>query len=371
MLMPLVLLLIGEIKINIIDTRKITKVKAEQFISNLNVGVYIIGLNKYGISMSNWLRKREIDVVGYIDDYSSESNFNHLPIFSSELDFRNNAIINCVVEGRTLNVELFLKQLNPLTSHDYISLEYTFEEELAPIDFLNDTDSILQNIDDYSYVYRLLEDEQSKDEFESLVNFRLNRDINYLENFEFRINEQYFEDFVVLPKTPTFIDGGGFDGITSLTFMTKYDDYHKIYYFEPTESSMINSKRRLLDYKNINFYQKGLWSSDTTLYFETTHGPANKISDIGDMSINTVSIDKIVSGRIDFIKLDIEGAEIEALKGAKFTIKNDKPKLAVCVYHNQSDFINVPKLVLELNSDYKIYLRHYTQGVFETVMYFV
>ena len=74
---------------------------------------------------------------------------------------------------------------------------------------------------------------------------------------------------------------------------------------------------------------------------------------------------------MDFIKLDIEGAEIEAINGAIATIKKFKPKMAVCIYHNQSDFIEIPKLALKLNPGYKIYVRHYTQGVFETVMYFV
>lgn len=69
--------------------------------------------------------------------------------------------------------------------------------------------------------------------------------------------------------------------------------------------------------------------------------------------------------------MDIEGAEYNALMGAKNHITKYNPVLAVCIYHNQADFIVIPKLVLSLNKKYKVYLRHYTQGVFETVMYFV
>jgi FkbM family methyltransferase len=356
-------------KIN--DTREDTKLFSNIFISNLNVGVYIFGLNKYGVSIASWLDKRHINVIGYIDDYSKELTFNNLPVYKSNIDFTGNAIINCVVEGRTIDVEKLIKKLNPLFSGNYISLEYTFEGEVIPIDFLENTDSILENKNSYLNIYSLLNDQQSKDEFRDLINFRLNRNIYYLKNFKYKINEQYFEDFVVLPASPIFIDGGGFDGSTSLEFINNHPYYEKIYYFEPTEPSMDSSKLNLINNNNIHFFLKGLWSHNTKLHFNVELGSANKISDVGRFTIDTISLDNIINSKVDFIKLDIEGAEVEAINGAKNIIEKYKPKLAICIYHKQTDFINIPKIIMELNPDYKVYLRHYTQGVFETVMYFV
>jgi len=71
------------------------------------------------------------------------------------------------------------------------------------------------------------------------------------------------------------------------------------------------------------------------------------------------------------IKLDIEGAEFEAITGAANHIHRHTPRIAVCVYHNQSDFWRIPERILELNDHYKIYLRHYSEGILETVMFFV
>jgi FkbM family methyltransferase len=122
---------------------------------------------------------------------------------------------------------------------------------------------------------------------------------------------------------------------------------------------------------NIEFYKKGLWDSVTSLKFDNTNGGANSINTNGLEIIETVTIDSSINSKIDFIKLDIEGAEIQAIKGAQRVIHNFKPKLAVCVYHNQKDFIEIPSLILKINPDYKLYLRHYSQGIFETVMYFV
>jgi hypothetical protein len=68
--------------------------------------------------------------------------------------------------------------------------------------------------------------------------------------------------------------------------------------------------------------------------------------------------------------MDIEGWELNAIKGSKNHILNDSPKLAIAVYHRASDFITIPDLILSINSNYELYLRHYTSGWSESVMYF-
>ena len=74
---------------------------------------------------------------------------------------------------------------------------------------------------------------------------------------------------------------------------------------------------------------------------------------------------------MDFIKLDIEGAEQDAIDGAKNTIRKYKPILAICIYHKAEDWYKIPEKVLEIEKDYDIYLRHYMEGIFESVMYFI
>ncbi len=69
--------------------------------------------------------------------------------------------------------------------------------------------------------------------------------------------------------------------------------------------------------------------------------------------------------------MDIEGAESEAILGATNTIKRCKPRLLICGYHLKNDCIKLIKQVLSINSDYKIYIRHYNFNTYETVIYFV
>ena len=71
----------------------------------------------------------------------------------------------------------------------------------------------------------------------------------------------------------------------------------------------------------------------------------------------------------DDIKMDVEGSELDALEGAKQTILNNKPKLAVCLYHKTKDFIDIPNLIHNLVPEYKLYVRHHSFSVNETVLY--
>lgn len=353
------------------DTRNNVKKRAEDFIKGLNDDVYILGTNKYGVSTANWLKNSGIEVNGFINDFGTGSVYSGYEVIkTSGLKGKFN-IINCIVEGRSIEARQNILKTKVSSQIDYFALQLAFSDDLIEIDFLSNTDSILSNANRYQKLYNDLNDEESKVTLEGLINFRLNREIDYLNEFKFRLNEQYFESFIKLGNQPTFVDGGGFDGGTSKQFASIYPDYESIYYFEPNDLSYNKSIENLRNTKDIRFFKKGLWDKSEVLYFDNTLGSASKISRIGNDSIETISLDELKIPEISFMKLDIEGAECKALEGAKETIIQNKPVLAICVYHNQNDFLDVPEFVLKLNSMYKIYLRHYTTGVFETVMYFV
>ena len=83
-------------------------------------------------------------------------------------------------------------------------------------------------------------------------------------------------------------------------------------------------------------------------------------------------IEEIVKNdKVSFIKMDIEGAELKALEGAKETISKYKPRLAICIYHKYEDIYEIGDYILTLNPNYKLYIRHYTTCMWETVLYAV
>lgn len=73
--------------------------------------------------------------------------------------------------------------------------------------------------------------------------------------------------------------------------------------------------------------------------------------------------------RPDFIKMDIEGAELAALKGGLKTIKKYRPQLAISIYHSNEDFINIPLFLSENLEEYIFSIGHYTPRITETVLY--
>ncbi|WP_180287768.1 FkbM family methyltransferase [Janthinobacterium sp. 35] len=100
-------------------------------------------------------------------------------------------------------------------------------------------------------------------------------------------------------------------------------------------------------------------------------GSASAVSAAGSSSIEVTTLDLAVTQAVSFIKMDLEGWEMQALAGSQRHIRAEHPKLAISVYHNAADFHRIPDYIASIRQDYDLYLRHYTQGWSETIMYFV
>jgi len=184
--------------------------------------------------------------------------------------------------------------------------------------------------------------------------------------------KEYIDDTIVKPqKNEIYLDGGCFNGMNSLEFIKWVDgSVKKIYAFEPNLENYIACKKRL-EKCNVDceVIQAGLWSEKTILAFEVM-GSGSNINATGTVKVPVVSIDEIVGdNKITFIKMDIEGSELEALKGAAKTIKKNKPRMAICLYHKPEDIIDIPLYIKELVPEYKLYIRHYYPYLFDTVLY--
>lgn len=183
--------------------------------------------------------------------------------------------------------------------------------------------------------------------------------------------EQYFDVFSAGEKE-VFVDGGGYNGETTLGFINwAGGDYSKICVFEPFIEMFQFVKKRVIEEKieRIDLYNNALWSKKESLYFLES-GSGSHVAKKGTVAVKGVSLDEVLKEEIvTFIKLDIEGSELEALKGAKNIIKKNKPRLAICIYHKPEDILEIPTYILELVPEYKFYIRHYTSCMWETVLY--
>lgn len=190
---------------------------------------------------------------------------------------------------------------------------------------------------------------------------------------------QYF-DLPELKNNKTndevFVDTGAFDGQTSAMFVQWAEKYRKIFALEPEPKNREKCQERLkaigAKYEILPF---GAWDKRERLSFATGLNGGSHVSDSvykeaeKRITIDADRLDNLIYERVSFIKMDIEGAEINALRGAEKTIKKYRPKLAISVYHRKEDIWEIPKLILSYVPEYKLYLRHYSPFRDETVLY--
>lgn len=183
--------------------------------------------------------------------------------------------------------------------------------------------------------------------------------------------KQYFDVFEPWPDE-TYLDAGAFDGASILKFYEwSKGNYKKIYAFEPLKNmcGVISQKVQKSGIKNVEILNNAAWEREEVLNF-SENGAGSKITTNGDVGIKGLDIDSLINReKITFIKMDIEGSELKALKGAEKTIRENKPRLAICIYHKRMDLIEIAAYLLKLVPEYKFYIRHYWSNMWETVLY--
>lgn len=222
---------------------------------------------------------------------------------------------------------------------------------------------ILKNIE-------ILEDELSKETYKNAILYRCYRKRKHFPKYT--VENQYFpEDIITLNSDEVFIDAGAYIGDTANEFIKRTNgQYKKIVCFEPDKSTYEILKRDLNNKKWIETYCGGLWSCDTKLHFNNGKKLGSSVSENGKDEIIVKAIDNMETCQdTTFLKMDVEGSELEALKGAEQTIKKNHPKLAICIYHSNQDMIDIIEYVHKTFPEYKIYIRHHSIFESETVMY--
>ena len=195
-----------------------------------------------------------------------------------------------------------------------------------------------------------------------------------------KTNEQYFDEEIIKPVAhEVFVDGGCYDGTTARKFASWCQgEYDAIYSYEP-DGLNYNRIVQQIEKKPIEkftLFNKGLWDKSTTLYFNESGGQGSGIicdnNNEANTSIETTTIDgTVIEDNVTFIKLDVEGAEYEAIVGASETIAKNHPRMAISIYHKPEDIFELPRTILEMCPDYKLYIRHYQMSRCETILYAV
>lgn len=224
-----------------------------------------------------------------------------------------------------------------------------------------------KNAKEFEWVYSHLADDTSKKTFENIINYKLSGKIDYLLNCEVDSNEPY-EKFLIL-NNETFLDLGAYNGDTVLDFINKCPNFKEIVAVEPDIKTF---KKLQKNTEDINLTLINACVSDKCgKELFSMKGGRNSLVTKNGIEINSISIDSL-NKAFSYIKMDVEGQELKAISGARNTIEVYKPKMLISAYHKSEDLIKIPKTVLKMNPDYKMYIRHFSYlPAWDTNFYFV
>ncbi|MEI7429026.1 MAG: FkbM family methyltransferase [Betaproteobacteria bacterium] len=195
-------------------------------------------------------------------------------------------------------------------------------------------------------------------------------------------NHYYFNNDVVrLSNKETIVDCGAFDGDTLEQFLLASQHFPNATYtahcLEPDPVNFSKLAENIPANDNVHLYKIGAWSGKATLDFEdSTATSVNQPSSakIGcqgtGIKIEVDALDTLLAGeQVTFIKMDIEGAEKEALQGATELIAKCRPTLAISIYHLRDDIFQIPLLIDKTCAGYRFHLRLFSQNFTETVLF--
>ena len=224
---------------------------------------------------------------------------------------------------------------------------------------------------EYRALNKRLADDRSRQVLESVIGFRLTLDPDVL-------RPVVTEDDLYAPKGlfeftdhEVYVDGGSYDGDTIRSFILRvrghFDD---IYAFEPDPVTFAKLKGNFREEPRVHPIHAGLFSRGGNLRFRDDASRGAIFAADGEIEMPVTTIDDVLAGRrLTYVKMNIEGAEIDALNGGRNAIREWRPRLAISVYHRASDLWRIPQLVLEISPDYDLYFRQHDGGIIETVLY--
>lgn len=321
-----------------------------------------------------------IKVIGFTDSFAERSGerFAGLPVYTlEEIAGMGEGKAAVYVATRVYERQQeILEKAEELKNVEVYAVGEVFGAGLFDIAHMKER--IAEADEKIHYVRENLADERSREVFDRLIEYRLTNDRKIIPGLYERGCLQYFptDDWIRLKKNEVFIDAGAHDGATSQDFCDWTKGSHsKIYMMEPDPLmfEIMKEYAKIKKIKNAIPVNCGAYSFTGELRFkEDSSTGSSAISETGETLIQAVSIDDMLGGdEATFIKMDIEGAEMEALIGAKKTIEKYNPRLAISVYHKEDDLWEIPYYILSEYPGYQIYLRHYSLTTNETVMYAV
>ena len=353
---------------------------------NPHTPIIIYGAGNSGRKAHQILRSTGYDVLGFLDQKGNGSSIEDIPCVAPNSDvaakwcqqgavvviavmnpYSNSSEINQALAHFSWNrivpfpqfVELFHDQWN---DHFWITHRNLY------------IDANIQKVLLETAAY--WKDQASRDCFKAILQTRISGRLDELDDFVHQNPQhQYFPNDIPGWPTPTrFVDCGAYDGDTLrdipmqtlqsvAAFEPDMENFHALVTSTQSSPFQMNAVKVLL-------WPCGVWNKSTKLKFNAAQTSSSHIDESGNDIIQVVALDDVLQQFApDFIKMDIEGAEVEALKGARSLIEKHHPALAICIYHKPAHLWEILQLIDSWNCGYEFYLRAHGFSGADTVLY--
>ncbi len=312
--------------------------------------IILYGFGEPGEKFFNYISNKNFKVVLILDKGKVGQFYSHIKVTNPEAIIIKNNPVFITILNEYVNIYEVKKYLLELGFEEvYTIFEAIQKFELYDFEhlFLKHPITLKESLDKdtIAKVTSLLSDEQSKKIFEAIVNFR--------ETFDYKLINDFYDDNMYLPdlimaefskrKTINVLDLGACYGDLIDIFSNKNLKIDNYYAFEPDSSNLQKLKNKIID-NNINgcVFPMGVGNFDGLIGFNSGAGTGCNIDENSENKIMVSKVDSTIMSKIDFIKMDIEGFENEALEGMQNLLFRNKPILAISIYHKPLDFINIP-----------------------------
>lgn len=327
----------------------------------------IYGTGEAGLAIHRILKDNGVEVYCFTDSAPSKWNdrINDISVFSPE-SLKN--IKNAFVLIASCDSRAIIERISNVGISDY-DWDLYLSMSALPM-----REVYLKNIDKIKNVGKVLGDNLSRKVLFALVKHAFSLDSELLSSI-CQPNQYFINNRFSIKKGDVIVDGGAYVGDTIAAVLNRCGNkFGMIHSFEPNKKNYAALNNYVRDQKLdrvVTTYNVGLADKNDCRYFSGNDSGfhLNSVQRSGEM-IKLTSVDEVFDEtRVDFIKMDLEGAELDALKGSKKVIRRDKPRLAVCVYHLPDHLWKIPLYILSLVPQCKLFMRHHTEGRHETVVY--
>lgn len=308
-----------------------------------NYKVIVIDDSKLGKSCIRWLKTEGIipyKILSSINEIKNLPNDKYFVVLTndSHKTVSYNKMLLKEMKNKNIEYSLCPYDYEKIVKHDYNYINY-----------------LEKNKKNIETMLNLLYDDESRETYVEYIRSIMNYDFYRLTQHP--TWNKYFDSNVFLKlENECVVNCGSSNGDTLFYFLENYEKFYKYFALESDEKRVLECRC------NINLLPLNI---------------SSKISIIDSEINSSNSIDNLINEEVTIINMDVEGMELDIIKGAIKTIKKHKPVIACCAYHLPSDLYELPMFIKNISDDYEIIYRKYastTRNRFtnaELVMYAV